>query len=120
MSRSEEVDVDPDQNFGELINALLEKTRRGRLAWASTPVSGAYNVAFLRHSITVRRVGSRTSPQYSVALLNSAREEIKSFLSTMPGGLYYSTLEEIFHCACRKAMAADEAIAQIQAELAKV
>ena len=111
--------MDPDQKFGELINTLLEKTRHGRLAWASTPVSGAYNVAFPQHSITVRRVGSRTLPQYSVTLLNSAREEIKSFSSTMPGDPYYPTLEEIFRYACRQAMAADEAIAQVQAELAK-
>ena len=112
--------MDPDQNFGELINTLLEKTRHGRLAWASTPVSGAYDVAFPQHSIIVRRIGSGTLPQYSVTLMNSVGEEIKSFTSTMPGDNYYPTLEKIFCCARRQATATDEAITQIQEALAKV
>ena len=112
--------MDTEQKLGEVINTLLEKTLDRRLAWASTPLSSAYKVAFPQHSITVRRIGSGTLPQYSVTLMNSAGEEIKSFTSTMPRDDYYPTLEKIFCRARRQATAADEAIAQIQTELAQV
>ncbi len=112
--------MDPDQKLVELINTLLEKTLNGRLAWASTPLPDAYKVAFRQHSITVHRSGSGTLPQYSVSLINSTGEEVKSFTSTMPGDDYYPTLEKIFCRARRQAVATDEVITQIQEELAKV
>ena len=112
--------MDPGENLGALINTLLDKTRNGRLEWASTPLSGAYSVSFPMHSVTIRRIGSGILPNYTLTILNSIGEEIESFTSMMPGDDYYPSMEETFNQARRKAMAADEAIAQIQAELAKV
>ncbi len=112
--------MDPDEQIGGLINTLLEKTRNGRLEWVSTPLSSAYNVLIPTYSITIRRIGSGILPNYTLAILNSVGEEIESYTANPPQGLHYSSLEEIFNRARRKAMRADETIAQIQAELAKV
>ncbi|MDE2838885.1 MAG: hypothetical protein OXL97_15465 [Chloroflexota bacterium] len=112
--------MDPDKNLGALIDTLVDKTRNGRLEWSSTPLTSAYNVTFPVHSVTVRRIGSGILPNYALTIQNSLGEEIESFTSMIPGDSYYASLEELFNRARRKAMAADEAIAQIQAELAKV
>lgn len=112
--------MEPDKQLGTLIDTLLEKTRNGRLNWAATPLTNAYSVVFPMHSVTIRRIGSGILPDYALAILDSAGEEIDFLTATAAEGTRRSSLEELFSLARRKAMAADEAIAQIQAELAKV
>ena len=115
-----------------LVESLLAKARKGRLNWFSAASSSAYAVAFPSSAVTIRGHANFGAPgAYTLTILNSGGEEVTS-ISThdapfpnattvvmAEGETHAAMLEELFELAHRKATAAEETIARVQAELAK-
>lgn len=112
--------TNPGVGLDSLIESLLAKTRQGRVQWFATASPQAYSVAFSSSSVTIRKEPVTPIPDYILSIENADGEEIESCTVSWRTDPHYTSLEELFGGARRKATAVDETIAQINEELAEV
>jgi len=110
------------QKQRQMIELLLEHSRRGAIDWKATGNAKTVNVSFHEASLLLTQLASRETPDeydYRVQIIGPSGDIVDDFRDTDFEDVreVYKKLHEIFELGRRKALGTDAAIDSIIEEL---
>lgn len=106
-----------------LVERLIEKTKKGDLAWSESPEHGIYSISFKNYSLNIYIKTNRenSNDDVFIQIVDSFGELTEEFsdidLSKISPNDWYNKMLDLYTSARRIALGADKALKDIISEL---
>ena len=103
-----------------LVEALLEKTMNGLIAWKETAEDGTYQVSFASNSLQIKEGGANNA-DIIIDLINDEGVAVDSFsdrdIEAFEPGQYFRMMQDLYQRARRIALGSEQILDDILGEL---